>query len=58
MNLNMRRRTKDGRVKFSCTIVCHTQVVCYHAHFSIVYLACCADMGGIVISCNSEVKKC
>ena len=29
----------------------------YHAHCSIAYLACCADMGGIVISCYSEVKK-
>ena len=31
--------------------------MCYHAHCSIAYLACCADMGGIVISCDSEVKK-
>ena len=30
----------------------------YHAHFSIAYLACCADMGGIVISCDSGVNKC
>ena len=30
----------------------------YHAHCSIAYLACCADMGGIVIPCDSEVKKC
>ena len=29
----------------------------YHAHCSVAYLACCADMGGIVISCDSEVKK-
>ena len=29
----------------------------YHAHCSIAYLACCADIGGIVISCDSEVKK-
>ena len=59
MNLyNMKRRTKDCRVKFACTIVYHTLVVYYHAHCSIAYLACCADMGGIVISCDSEVKKC
>ena len=59
MNLyNMTRPTKDCRVKFACTIVHHTLVVYYHAHSSIAYLACCADMGGIVISCDSEVKKC
>ena len=33
-------------------------VVYYHAHCSISYLACCADMSGIVILCDSEVKKC
>ena len=58
MNLyNIRRRTKDCRVKFACTIVCHTLDVYYHAHCFIAYLACCGDMGGIVISCDSEVKK-
>ena len=30
----------------------------YHAHCSIAYLVCCADMGGIVITCDSEVEKC
>ena len=55
---NMRQRTKDCGVKFACTIVYDTLVVYYHAHCSIAYLACCADMGGIVISCDSEVKKC
>ena len=30
----------------------------YHAHCSIAYLACCADISGIVISCDREVKKC
>ena len=30
----------------------------YHAPCSIAYLACCADMGSIVISFHSEVKKC
>ena len=54
----MTRPTKFCRVKFACTIVYHTLVVYYHAHCSIAYLACCADMGGIVISCDSEVKKC
>ena len=28
----------------------------YHPHSSIAYLACCADMGGIQISCDSESK--
>ena len=60
MNLyNMRRRTKYCHVKFACTIVYHTLVVCYHdAHCSIAYLVCCLDISGIVISCDSEVKKC
>ena len=52
----MRKRTKDCRVKFACTIVPHTLVVYYHARCSIAYLAC-GDMSGIVISCDSEVKK-
>ena len=57
MNLyNMRKRTKECRVKFACTIVPHTLVVYCHAHCSIAYLAC-VDMSGIVISCDSEVKK-
>ena len=54
---NIRQQRKDCCVKFACTIVPHTLVVYYHAHCSIAYLACCADMGGIVISCDSEVKK-
>ena len=54
----MRQRTKHCRVKFACTIVHHTLVVYYYANCSIAYLACCADMGGIVISCEREVKKC
>ena len=29
----------------------------YHAHYSIAYLACCADMSGIVMVCDSESKK-
>ena len=29
----------------------------YHADCSIAYLASCADVGGIVISCDSEIKK-
>ena len=59
MNLyNMTEQTKCCHVKFACTIGYHTLVVYYHAHCSIAYLACCADMGGIVISSNSEVKKC
>ena len=28
----------------------------YHSHCSIPYLACCANMCGIVISSDSEVK--
>ena len=57
MNLyNMMRRTKDCRVKFACTIVYHTLVVYYHAHCSIAYLAC-ADMGGIVKSCDSDTEE-
>ena len=54
----MTRPTKFCRVKFACIIVYPTLVVYYHAHCSIGYLACCVDMGGIVISCDSEVKKC
>ena len=54
----MTRPTKFCCVKFACTIVYPTLVVYYHAHCSIANLACCADMGGIVISCDSEVKKC
>ena len=30
----------------------------YHALCSIAYLACCADMVGFVIFCDSEVKNC
>ena len=55
---NMTRPTKYCRVKFACTNVYHTQVLYYDAHCSIAYLACCADMGGIVIFCDGEVKKC
>ena len=51
------RPTKYCRVKFACTIVNHTLVVYYHDNCSIAYLVCCADMSGIVISCDSEVKK-
>ena len=29
----------------------------YHGYCSISYLACCADMGSIVISCDSVVKN-
>ena len=58
MNLyNMTRRTKHCHVKFAHKIVYHTLVVYYYAHCSIAYLACCADMVGIVISCDIEVKK-
>ena len=46
-----RKREKRGKGEESI-------VVCYHAHCSIDYLACCADMVGIVISCKSEVKNC
>ena len=49
MNLYyMTRPTKFCRVKFACIIVYPTLVVYYHAHCSIAYLACCADMVGIV----------
>ena len=54
----MTRPTKDCRVKLVHAIVYHTLDVYSHAHCSIAYLACCADVGGIVISCDSEVKKC
>ena len=58
MNLyNMTRPTKYCRVKLACTVVYHTLVVYYHAHCSIAYMACCDDMGGIVILCDSEVKN-
>ena len=55
--MNMIRRTKYCRVKIAYTIVYHTLVVYYHAHCSIPFLTCCPDMGGIVISCDSEVKN-
>ena len=59
MNLyQMTRLTKYCRVKFACIIVSHTLDLYYHAHCSIAYLACCADSSGIVILCDSEVKKC
>ena len=61
MNLyNMTRPEKCYRLKFACTRVYHTLVVYYHAYCSIAYLACqacCADMGGIVFSSDSEDKK-
>ena len=59
MNLYyMTRPAKYCRVKFECAIVYCTLVVYYHANCSIAYLAYCSDMGGIVISCDSEVKTC
>ena len=54
----MTRATKYCRVKLACTIVGHTEVVYYFVPCSIAYMSCCADMGGIVISCDSEVKEC
>ena len=54
---NMTRPAKYCRAKFSCTIVYHILVVCYHAHCSIAYLACCAHMGGIVTSCTVRSKN-
>ena len=58
-SMRMRRHSLQHiiPINFACTILYHTQVVYYHAHCCIAYLACCADMGGIVISCDSEVKK-
>ena len=54
----MTRPTKHYRVKYARTIVYHILVVYYHADCSIAYTACCADMDGIIISCDSDVKKC
>ena len=54
----MTRRPKYYRVKFASSLVYYTLDVYYHARSSIGYLACCADMDGIVMSCDSEVKKC
>ena len=54
----MTRPTKYCHGKFANTIVYYTLVVYYHDHCSIAYLVCCADMSVIVISCDSEVKKC
>ena len=53
---NMTIPTKDFRAKF-CTCHCFSKhELCYHAHCSIVYLACVlVQVGGIVISCDSEV---